>query len=53
MVWVAVSYRGKSELAFIDRSMNAQECSKVLLDYLVPFYESYDTPPELQHDNVP
>ena len=53
MIWAAISYRGKSELAFIDKSMNAQEYSKVLQDYLLTFYESHDTPPVFQHDNAP
>ena len=53
MVWVAVSCRWKQVPTSRDKSMNPQECSKVLSDYSVPFYESYGTPPEFQHDSTP
>lgn len=37
MVWGAIGWRGKSELAFLDGSQNSLKYQETLRDYLVPY----------------
>ena len=55
MVWACISSEGKSEIYFVESTMNNQQYIKVLDEYLRPFIEKSENPERNIHqdDNAP
>ena len=54
MIWAGISWKGKTELAVVEGTMNAVAYTSMLQDYFFPFAEKFY--PEgcvLQQDNAP
>lgn len=50
MIWGAISSNGRSELCFLDGTMDSQKYQRVLESHLLPRYEVGET---FQQDNAP
>ncbi len=52
MVWVAISYHGKSKLAFLEGKQDSEKYIYTLSEYMLPFaHLNYGTEFEFQQDN--
>ena len=54
MVWAAFSFRGKTDVVFIDTNIGAVQYTELLAEHLLPFLEdAYPRGAVFQQDNAP